>query len=83
MTDSASSVLTSPPLLTYSNLHFIIEELRNPNAVVRSYFPGCENFCSGDGKIDENGKVDNDFRCKNNDSSIDVFECLPTTSTQL
>ncbi|XP_078355520.1 uncharacterized protein LOC144640183 [Oculina patagonica] len=46
-------------------------------------FVGCENACSGDGSVDEKDQVNNDFSCTNIGSTIDLFNCLPTTATKL
>ncbi|XP_078355547.1 uncharacterized protein LOC144640220 [Oculina patagonica] len=46
-------------------------------------FVGCENACSGDGSVDKKDKVNNEFSCTNIGSTIDLFNCLPTTATEL
>ncbi|KAL9968993.1 hypothetical protein ACROYT_G021147 [Oculina patagonica] len=46
-------------------------------------FVGCENACSGDGSVDKKDKVNNEFSCTNIGSTIDLFNCLPTTATKL
>ncbi|KAL9969026.1 hypothetical protein ACROYT_G021185 [Oculina patagonica] len=44
---------------------------------------GCENVCSGHGRVDEKDQVNNDYTCTNIGSTIDLFKCLPTTATKL
>ncbi|XP_078366769.1 uncharacterized protein LOC144650879 [Oculina patagonica] len=42
----------------------------------------CGNLCVSQGNI-TNGQVENDLSCSSSDSSVDIFKCLPTTSTKL
>jgi len=42
----------------------------------------CRNLCVSDGKK-ANGQVENQVQCRTSNSSVDIFKCLPTTTTDL